>query len=354
MGRVSLRETLFVLVALVVAGVVTIIVLAADGGPPTLWRVNLEGPVTAGPALADGHVYAGSEVGAVFALDAATGEQRWRTAIGLTPRGPIEVGPRMVFIRTDEAVIVALHAVDGVEAWRHPVPGGVNAPLLAGEALVVAARSGVVAALDADTGEPRWTTDTGRTLRAAPSLTGADLQTIAAGDIGGRLTRIDLLTGRLLDEVVVGAEIAGPVLQLDEVLIVGSRSAIVALDDEYRERWRVSVSQPTRLPMAAAEGVLYTDVSPDLVAINVESGTLVWRYTSRALAVTFGLGDGLLVAGTHTGEVHGVDLATGERTWRYRTNDSIRATPLVDEVTGVAYFGSLDGWLYAIDLRLGD
>jgi outer membrane protein assembly factor BamB len=103
--------------------------------------------------------------------------------------------------------------------------------------------------------------------------------------------------------------------------------------------------------MLARDGVLYADASPDILAIDVATGRLLWRYTSRALAVTFGVGDGLVIAGMHQGEVHGINLATGERAWRYRTNESVRGTPVIDETEGIAYFGTLDGFIHAISLR---
>lgn len=349
MARVSIRETLIVIAVLLVAGLITVVLLARDGAPPIVWRADFGAPVTAGPALATGVVVAASEDGTVLALDAASGDERWRVALDLTPRGSIEVGATSLFVRTDEDVIVAMSAESGAERWRYIVPGGANAPLLAGDTLVVASRSGVIVALDADTGEPRWAADTGRTLRAAPSLTGNNRDIVATGDIGGRLTRVALATGNLLDEIhVAGGEVTGPLLQASAAVVVGTRSGVVLLDSEHRELWRLPVSQPTRLPMIEWDGVIYVDSSPDLLAIDATSGTLRWRYTSRALAVTFDVGDGLVIAGMHTGEVHGIDLATGERRWRFRTNDSIRAAPVIDEISHTAYFGSLDGWLYAI------
>ena len=102
--------------------------------------------------------------------------------------------------------------------------------------------------------------------------------------------------------------------------------------------------------MIARAGVLYVDASPDLVAIDLASGAVRWRYTSPAVVVTFGVGERLAVAGMHTGEVHGISLETGERLWRYRTNESVRGAPVIDDATGLAYFAGLDGNVYAIEV----
>ena len=54
-------------------------------------------------------------------------------------------------------------------------------------------------------------------------------------------------------------------------------------------------------------------------------------------AVYFGSGDGYLYA---------VDLQSGEEKWRFKTKDRIFSSPVVAE--GVVYFGSDDGYLYAL------
>jgi len=351
MGRVSIRETLIVLAVLLLAGLGTVIVLSRDGAPPTRWRFDLGAPLSAGPLLHEGWVYAAAEDGTVVALDAANGGSGWRVKLDVAPRGRISGSADAMHFRTDQGVTVALDLANGSERWRFAPGGGVNVPLVAGGLVVVAARNGDVYAFDSATGHAHWQTSSERTLRADPALVEGALDRVVIGDIGGRLVWLSLQTGELVDEWTLGGEFAGPVTQVDGVILAAPRPQIVALDDAGIVRWRMETRQPTRLPIVERNGVVYADESPDLFALDMETGALLWRYTSRALTVTFGIGDELAIAGMHTGEVHGIDLATGERVWRYRTNDSIRGTPTVDEVNGVAYFGSLDGRVYAIEIR---
>ncbi len=53
--------------------------------------------------------------------------------------------------------------------------------------------------------------------------------------------------------------------------------------------------------------------------------------------------------GSLDGNVYGLDLATGERVWQYRTGDGITASPAV--VEGHLVIGSEDGFLYCFTGR---
>ena len=109
--------------------------------------------------------------------------------------------------------------------------------------------------------------------------------------------------------------------------------------------------------------------------MDAVSGDLRWRYkaggavrSSPAVVdgvVYFGSGDGYLYAvdaleGTPTPTPTNVyditptptPLTIREEIWRYETGDSGRSSPVV--VDGVVYVGSQDGYLYAVDADSGD
>lgn len=351
MERVSIRETLIVLVAIVLVGLITVLVLSRDGAPPTRWRFEFGAPASAGPLLHRGVVYAASEAGDVVALDAATGDPRWRASVEGAPRGPIRSDDARLYVSTDEGDALALDLASGAVAWRATFEGGLNAPLVVEDLVVIATRRGAVVGLDAGTGDERWRGETGRVLRADPAVIDEATGLVGVGDTGGRLHTFDAASGEAGPEPVsLGGEIAGPALAVDGIILVVPRPDVVALTVDGQEAWRTTTGEPNRVPMIARAGVLYVDASPDLVAIDLASGAVRWRYTSPAVVVTFGVGEHLAVAGMHTGDVHGIDPATGERLWRYRTNESVRGAPVIDDATGLAYFAGLDGNVYAIEV----
>lgn len=143
------------------------------------------------PVAAGDLIFVGSNRDdSVSAFDAATGELRWRTFAG----GPVRFAPAIyrdrLFVASDDGFLYALRQDDGRTLWKYraapsmrrvlgngrlisawPVRGG---PVVAGDTVYFAAGvwsfEGVfVAALDAETGEPRWINDrTGYVYGAHP------------------------------------------------------------------------------------------------------------------------------------------------------------------------------------------
>ena len=130
-------------------------------------NVLRDGPTRNAPtAVADGVVYAGGE--AIRALDAGSGERRWRVE---PPADHFVVGSPVVtadtvFAPVHEEVsdapgdnyLLALDRRDGSERWRTELPSFVPewAPFTVASGTVYVGGAGL-RALDADTGEERWT-----------------------------------------------------------------------------------------------------------------------------------------------------------------------------------------------------
>src|SRR5581483_7529067 len=78
--------------------------------------------------------------GALYALDAATGETVWRRQLGSPPFGCATVARDAVVAPTYDGTIVAFAAADGRRLWHARLPDGINScPALGGNLLVVAA-----------------------------------------------------------------------------------------------------------------------------------------------------------------------------------------------------------------------
>ncbi|HJX27792.1 MAG TPA: PQQ-binding-like beta-propeller repeat protein, partial [Thermoanaerobaculia bacterium] len=142
--------------------------------------------VQSSPAVADGLVYIGARDGSLYAIDAATGKQRWRADHGGSwVLGAPAVWDGKVFAGSSDSRF--LHAVDarsGRELWRLPTPGTAwSSPAIAGSTLYCADTSGLVYALDARTGRKLWDYQISPGILASPvPVDGAVL--IAGGSDG--------------------------------------------------------------------------------------------------------------------------------------------------------------------------
>ena len=59
--------------------------------------------------------------------------------------------------------------------------------------------------------------------------------------------------------------------------------------------------------------------------------------------------DGVVYFGSNDGYLYAVDAASGDPIRRYEAGSAVYSSPAV--VDGVVYFGSRDGYLYAVDAR---
>ena len=185
---------------------------ARDGEP--IWEVSVPGELTASPAVADGVIYLHSKSG-LFALDAATGQELWQVPVGAhelfgsmpaaTDGTVYVVGWQALGAGADadsEQVLLALDAASGQERWRFVLGyvSGVRgpSPAVVGDLVYVGGRE-FLYALDAATGQERWRARTG-TETNDPVVVG-DVVYVTAhvySEVLGALIALDAASGREL------------------------------------------------------------------------------------------------------------------------------------------------------------
>ncbi|MFB6135616.1 MAG: PQQ-binding-like beta-propeller repeat protein [Halobacteriaceae archaeon] len=302
-------------------------------GVAEAWTRRLDRPTVRPPVVADGRAYAG--VRRLHAFDAATGLRDWTFDPGEWPVGAPASAGGTVYVCAD-----ALHALDphtGEERWRFsPFGKPRTGPAVVGETAYVATGGtpSTVVAVDVETGEKRWETDTaarvdwpfavggGRVVYGARDGT---LEAFASA--GGRpLWRTSLDTRVHTSPTLVDAAVfvAGPVEDPDEGDPLGRLYALDAASG--RVRWETSLTRPiargTRLA-ATGEGVFVGSGAdaPErrdgaLVAFDAAAGKERWRREFDA-PVGAPSTDGETVYATDRRDaLHAVDVATGEERWR--------------------------------------
>jgi outer membrane protein assembly factor BamB len=142
---------------------------------------------------------------AVYCLDAATGDVRWRTAVKLNPwGGPTVAGGTVVFggstigydlkvLKGARGEVTALDLATGKERWRKETAGGVVSCVAVADGLAIAsATDGKVRAFDLATGERRWIYDAKTPLFAPVGIAAG---TVYAGDLQGVVHALALADG---------------------------------------------------------------------------------------------------------------------------------------------------------------
>lgn len=183
---------------------------AADGR--LRWKFDTGEVVHASPALARGMVVVGSWNSRLFALDAATGAERWRFQAGMDPAignqqgfqsSPTIVldetgGGGTVYVGCRDAHVYALDLATGKERWRfaNNFSWVITSPVVKdGRLYFATSDSSLVHALDARDGKPVWQQQDQSYMFSSPVAVG-DVMLI--GVLNGSLVARELATGREL------------------------------------------------------------------------------------------------------------------------------------------------------------
>lgn len=226
--------------------------LSTDDGS-AIWRERAH--PTASPTVADGSVYlanTGDGTAYALALDADDGSQVWHQSL---PCGGGEVAalatPAVaagtVYLglscspdqSTREGALVALDAASGEERWRRSLPAPVQAaPVVADGQVLVADFDGSVHALDPGDGSEAWRTDTPGPVYTAPSATDGAVFVLTGGGIE-RLGTDD--GGRAWRHELENVNISGIAVSRS-TLYVGGNPLVALSTDTGEPEWSVPVA----------------------------------------------------------------------------------------------------------------
>ncbi len=348
-----------------------------------LWKQTTGGPVPSTPAVVDGVVHAVSYDGKLYALDARTGAVRWKFATG---------GER----RFEAKGLRGLQPKN--QTIADPFDVFLSSPVVAQGAVYFGSGDGNLYAVDAVLGELRWKFQTGDVVHSSPAYADGVL---FFGSWDSYFYAVDAATGKEKwrfhggeDPTIhnqVGFQSSPAVV--DGVVYTGCRDAqLYALEAATgKEKWRVDnalswvISSPAvaqgKAFYATSDSSLYHFVDAATGKPVLEQQDKCYMFSSPAIA-----GDVVFI-GVLNGTLQARDFTSGEVLWNFETelskqnkgwvltkdrafNDpllyhstwredplaaadqqfaigAIYSSPLV--VNGVVYFGSTDGYLYALE-----
>lgn len=245
-------------------------------GTPTLaWRRNDIGESHFLPILAGGLVILGSSQHSfVVALDAHTGVERWRAPLkpGDDPtsiQGAAGVADGIVFV-ADTSTVYALDLASGEQRWSTPVTTSKTRPSVTDGVVYVGTADGIVG-LDERTGQPvwKWRGPEGGASGFSPVADGI----IYAAGADGRLYAIRVSDGETMWSHLTISDTVGTAEIQDSTVFVGTQqatapepvSALYALDRATgQEHWVFQT--PERKQVTAGpfrDGVMYVGSAGD-------------------------------------------------------------------------------------------
>lgn len=245
---------------------------AANGS--VIWRQDTRSSTQVWPLPVGDLIVAGGPDRTFRAFDAATGVQRWSTAVagGDITRSPSSAGDT-VFFGTEDGVFHAVDGRDGHEIWTLTTQAlyfGSSA-VRDGTVYVVAQASDAtfdLLAIDATTGHEVWSFSPDvRTQMATPSVDG---DTVFLRTIDGHSYAVWRDDGTLRWMSAGAPTTLFPITLVGDSVLTFEESTLVAIDrSSGRERWRLDVGAGPNSFITAVAGRLFIGTpAGDVIALG--------------------------------------------------------------------------------------
>ncbi|MET7655019.1 MULTISPECIES: PQQ-binding-like beta-propeller repeat protein [unclassified Streptomyces] len=316
-------------------------------------------------AVADGRVHA-SDGPTLFALDAREGGDLWR----------LSTEAWVYSLRADRGTVVTGTRGGGVQAWE--ASAGQKLWEITGcqtdfespeagpalhEGTVFVWQDARLRALDARTGEERWSYPIGDTA----SCGGVPVRVTPASDgyvylsAGTRVLAVDIASGMVRWHFEAPAVflspptfVPGPAVTGGGVYLADYLGTVYALDaTDGRDRWRIATESRASVdPVLVAAGHVHVGSGKGLYTLDAVTGTPKWRFQAGGDIVGApAVAEGRIHFGSTDHLLYTLKADDGRLRWKLATGGEITGSPVVRD--GVVYASSKDRCVYALDAEKG-
>jgi outer membrane protein assembly factor BamB len=292
----------------------------------------------------------------------------------------------------------AYDVANGKKKWVHKaIGGGASSPAIANNTIFTGDKAGFFTAFDLKTQKRKWKFKAGSFIESSPAIYNG---TVYFGSSDTNLYALDMETGNERWRFKSGGQINSSPAISDGLLFFGAdEDHFYALDAlTGKMKWKLKVSGFARSTPAVSDGLAFfktgkTIQSGLLHAVDVMTGQEKWRIETLKnykpgdieLIRSYNSGtpedmdsslpgyisspaiaSGLVYFGSGDGHLYAVDLQTGEEKWKFETGKEIVtvkgrgrylglrgivSSPVICE--GIVYFGTMNGMLFALDAGTG-
>jgi len=315
-----------------------------------LWNTTVMNSVVSSPAVADGHLFVGCEDGAVYCLNADSGEILWfffqnKTEMMSSPA----VSGGCVYVGCNNGDVYGLNTSNGSELWNFTTDGWVgSSPAVANGVVFIGSRDGNLYALNATDGIKLWSLQTGNEVESSPAV--SDGVVYFASD-NFYVYALNASTGKELWQTHTGSTVSSPSI-CNGCLYIGSYDGYVYCLNASTggNIWRHLTQDTVISSPAVAYGCVYVGSEDNNVyCFNASTGGKIWQ-SSTGFWVTSSpaVAGGNVYVGSEDDNLYCLNATTGVKEWIYQTGNYVESSPAI--VNGTIYFGSDDCHIYALAL----
>ena len=324
------------------------------------WTRMFRGGFSSSPTLAGGSLFVADNAGELAALDPVTGRTRWLfrafnplMSAPLVYRGLVIVGegnadPMLgtpehpVRVGSHASELIAVDARTGELRWRRPLPGSaMPTPAIVGGVLVQHSGGGFLSAFDPRDGRPLYQVNLSSIASMSAILPVDDGSYVTSGALTNALWRLHAQTPGILWKHEFDVRASG----MGDCPAASAGGLIFCNYLRTRKpAYQNLIGDPVRMHAFAVDmqtGVLAWDVA-------LESGTLKPR---NEAAIPLATPDTVFEGSSVAPYMHALDARTGRVRWRMKTRGVVKGGSVLN--SGTLYFGDRAGYFYAVDARTG-
>jgi outer membrane protein assembly factor BamB len=324
--------------------------------PELLWRYNAGSDVDSTPVSDGDRIFFSSKKGMVVALDLKGSEVWKKTFTRMNDAGqemplrfeaPLACGGGLVFAGSTRGTLFALDAGTGQEKWRYETEGIIaGSPNLLGTNVVLIDQSeGALHCVDAQTGKLVWKTEG---VERCDGSAGIGNGKIVFGSCLAALHVFDV-DGQHVKDIEVGGDgqIAGGVAVDGPLAFAGVRDgSLLCADLEKGDIvWSSdeSVEQTFSTPAVLDKLVVYASDNGYVYAVDRADGKLAWKFDTVGMPYSPAVAGDKVVASAD-GKLFLLKLDDGTKIWSKEISDEITGPAIIN---GMIVIGADDGTVSA-------
>ncbi len=267
-------------------------------------------------------------------------------------RGSAAYDNGTVYVGSYDHNLYALDAASGEFRWKFPTNGGiVTRPAITNELIFVGSEDGNLHAVLTKTGKLAWTLPVDHPIRSSPKV--ADGHVFFGCD-DGFLYGVNILSMRRVLKVDAGIAVRSSPCVLNDLIYFGNEGGdFLCIDFRGQTRWRFRAKRAITSSPLVMQGIVYfTSLDGSVYALDAKNGWVVWRYRMMKGSISSPCrAENYVIVGSADGNLYCLDANNAREIWKYQTNHQVSGSPTVHK--DLVYCGSADGNLYCLELKTG-
>jgi outer membrane protein assembly factor BamB len=306
-----------------------------------------------GTAYLGGSNFTTPTLGSIIAVNAATGQQTW-TVNTPAPVTRLVASDGIVYYAMN-AQLHAMRAFDQQPLWAATPAGNIDSGLVVSDHfLYCGTDDGYFVSLQCADGQLQWRLQVGNPVRGGPAI---DADGILFGTNANSVWKVTLPTGQLLWQAPTSSPVLTPIAVRDGMVCFCDLVALYLVRSvDGHQLWTHPLPGYGGGPVFAEDLVLigieiaHSANNPGLlIAVDAIAGQERWRVqTDSAVASPAAFAQPIAYAGSWQGKLYAIDLHLA---WSFKTTQPLLAPAAVSGTT--VFFGGSDSQIYAIDSNVG-